>query len=85
MLRKLVWAFMPVIALTAAGCDYQNGEAEGRATVRKMRQEAQDPLSKAGTEALLRLAPIQGEHQAGKSADWQAGYRKGYTEEVDKP
>ena len=93
MFRKIVWMVVAAIAVTVIGCDaippitdHQKGEAAGRAVIRKARQEAgSDPVSKAAQETMFHVFPMQTGPCAGKSADFEAGYRKGYTDEVAQP
>ena len=81
MVRKLFCAILATVALIASGCgsvDYERGRMEGRAMVREMRKEGAPTLA-------LELFPIQGGSASKYSADYQAGYRKGYMDEVKNP
>jgi uncharacterized protein YceK len=85
MLRKFVYLLVVFFTIVVVGCesgalpltDRDRGYSEGRAMVRQMRKEG------AGWE--LQLYPIQGGSAPQYSAEYQAGYRKGYTDELKQP
>ena len=70
-----------LLPLGSSGCEgpaYNQGYQAGKSDVRKARQEGG-----LGTAILINVIPPP--QRSEKSADWNAGYRQGWTDELNKP
>jgi len=80
--RMIKHAFVAALLLLGgSGCEspgYYAGYHAGKADVRKARQEGG-----LGTAILINVIPPP--QRSDKPAEWNAGYRQGWTDELDKP